>query len=383
MTILAVVLALAAQQIPNFKEQVVDPEVGVGYALTIADINADGKPDIVVVTEIPDQVVWYENPAWKRRVIVEKEPKLPVCIQALDVDGDGKTELFLGADWQPSNTKTGGSVWLLKRPDDLEKPWTPIKVDEAPTMHRMRVVNGQIACKTLHGKDAKPGEGAGAVCFTLKKPSDPFTGKWEREMIQNELHITHNFWAVDWDGDGKDEVLIAGLEGVYLLKGSGGAWAKVKIGDGDPVKKGAGEIKVGRLPGGKRYIATVEPWHGHSAAVYIEPDKADQPWRRQVLIADHKGGHAVWTADLTGSKVDSLVVGFRGFPESKNPEDSIVYVFHPSDSSGEKWEKKVLDHKGLGSEDAICADLNGDGRIDIIGVGRSTKNVKVYWNEGK
>ena len=47
------------------------------------------------------------------------------------------------------------------------------------------------------------------------------------------------------------------------------------IGDGDPVKKGAGEIKVGRLPGGKRYIATVEPWHGHSSAVYIEPDKDD------------------------------------------------------------------------------------------------------------
>jgi hypothetical protein len=58
-------------------------------------------------------------------------------------------------------------------------------------------------------------------------------------------------------------------------------------------------------------------------------------------------------------------------------------VFHPSDAKGETWEKKVLDHKGLGSEDIICADLNGDGKIDIIGVGRSTKNVKVYWNEGK
>jgi len=382
MNTLAVVLALLAQQIPTFKDQVIDPDVGVGYALTIADINADGKPDVVVVTEIPDQVVWYENPTWKRRVIVEKEPKLPVCIQALDVDGDGKTELFLGADWQPSNTKTGGSVWLLKRPDDLDKPWTPIKVDEAPTLHRMRVVNGQIACKTLHGKDSKPGEGAGAVCFTLKKPSDPFTGKWEREMIQNELHITHNFWPVDWDGDGKDEVLIAGLEGVFLLKGSGGAWAKTKIGDGDPVKKGAGEIKVGRLPGGKRYVATVEPWHGHSSAVYIEPDKADQPWRRQVLVENHKGGHAVWAADLTNSKVDSLVVGFRGVPEGKKDE-CVVYVFHPLDSSGEKWDKKVLDEKGLGSEDIVCSDLNGDGKIDIIGVGRSTKNVKIYWNEGK
>ena len=373
-------LVLALQQIPNFKEQVVDPALGTGYAVTIADINGDGKPDIVVVTEEPDQVVWFENPTWKKHPIVGKEIRLPVCVQAMDVDGDGKTELLLGADWQPSNSKTGGSVWLLKRPADLDQPWTPIKLDEEPLMHRFRIVNGQFACKTLKGRDSASGDGNPALLFLLKKPADPFKDKWTREVVQNELHITHNFWPVDLDGDGKQEILLAGLEGVFVYKQGDGKWTPTKIGDGDPVKRGAGEIKLGRLPGGKRYIATVEPWHGHSAAVYIEPDKADQPWRRQVLVENHKGGHALWAADLTGTKVDSLVVGFRGFPESKDPNDSIVYVFHPSDAKGETWEKKVLDHKGLGCEDAICADLDGDGKIDIIGVGRSTKNVKIYWN---
>jgi hypothetical protein len=378
MIMLAVVLAL--QQIPNFKEQVVDPALGTGYAVTIADINGDGKPDIVVVTEEPDQVVWFENPTWKKHPIVGKEIRLPVCVQAMDVDGDGKTELLLGADWQPSNSKTGGSVWLLQRPADLDQPWTPIKLDEEPLMHRFRIVNGQFACKTLKGRDSASGDGNPALLFLLKKPADPFKDKWTREVVQNDVHITHNFWPVDMDGDGKQEILLAGLEGVFIFKQGDGKWERTKIGDGDPVKRGAGEIKLGRLPGGKRYIATVEPWHGHSAAVYIEPDKAGDPWRRQVLIDNHKGGHALWAADLTGTKVDSLVVGFRGFPESKDPNDSIVYVFHPSDAKGETWEKKVLDHKGLGSEDIICSDLDGDGKIDIVGVGRSTKNVKIYWN---
>ncbi len=390
--IIPVTGTLFQEKLPIFKEQIIDPAVGVGYAVSVADINHDGKTDIVVVTENPDQVVWYENPGWKKRVIVEGAPKLPVCIQPLDVDNDGKVELMLGADWQPSNSRTGGTIWLLRRPSDLNRAWTPIKIDEEPTMHRMRVmdVDGrgrkELVCSPLHGRETKGPEwwnGSGASLFLLRRPAQPFTEPWKREVINNELHINHNVWPIDWDGDRRDEILAAAYEGVFLFKkAADGKWVKQKIGEGHPEKHGAGEIKAGRLPGGKRYIATIEPWHGQQAVVYTEPSQSDQLWKRRTLIEDHKGGHAVWTADLTGTGVDSLVVGFRGPPEGQI-EDGIVYLFHPLDSRGENWEKRVLDAKGLGSEDVICADLNGDGRIDIVGVGRSTKNVKVYWNQGR
>ncbi len=376
----------------RFREEVIDPAVGVGYAVTVADLNGDRKPDIVAVTENPDQVVWYENPGWKRRVVAAGFPKLPVCIQAMDVDGDGALELILGADWQPSNTKSGGTVWLLQRPADLDRPWTPIKIDEEPTMHRMRVIDldgkgrKEIVCSPLHGRENKGPEwwnGAGASLYLLRRPAQPFKEPWKREIISNELHITHNVWPVDWNRDGKEELLAAGYEGVFLFKRTAeGKWSKEQLGTGDPEKRGAGEIKAGRLPGGKRYLATVEPWHGHQAVVYTPPSAGRGLWQRQALIRDHKGGHAVWTADLTGTGIDSLVVGFRGVPEGRL-EDAIVYLLHPLDRAGAKWETQVLDAKGLGSEDIVCADLNGDGRNEIIGIGRSTKNVKIYWNEGK
>ena len=33
-------------------------------------------------------------------------------------------------------------------------------------------------------------------------------------------------------------------------------------------------------------------------------------------------------------------------------------------------------------EDITAGDLNGDGRIDIVAVGRQTHNIRIYWNEG-
>lgn len=390
--IISSITALGQATRLNFKEQIVDPSVGVGYAVTVADLNHDGKTDIIAVTENPDQVVWYENPSWTKRIIVAGSPKLPVSVQPFDVDADGKVELILGADWQPSNTATGGTIWLLQRPPDLNQPWTPIMINEEPTLHRLRVIDvdgrgrKELVCSPLHGRGAKGPEwwqGSGAALYILRRPADPFKQPWQREVINNQLHIMHNVWPLDWDGDGKEEILAAAYEGVFLFKkAADGKWVKQQIGAGDPEKFGAGEIKVGRLPGGKRYLATVEPWHGHQAVVYTTPEQAGPLWKRQVLIENHKGGHAVWTADLTGTKVDALIFGFRGAPEGK-AEDAIVYILHPLDRAGSKWEKQVLDAQGLGAEDVICADLDKDGKTDIIGVGRSTKNVKIYWNKGQ
>lgn len=35
----------------------------------------------------------------------------------------------------------------------------------------------------------------------------------------------------------------------------------------------------------------------------------------------------------------------------------------------------------MACEDLKIADLNGDGKLDIIASGRATKNLVIYWNE--
>src|SRR5262245_37379840 len=81
---------------PTFRTQEIDKGLGVCYAVLLVDINGDGKKDIVVVN--PNRVVWYENPTWKRRTIVEGTT-IPdnECIDAFDIDGDGQVDLALGS----------------------------------------------------------------------------------------------------------------------------------------------------------------------------------------------------------------------------------------------------------------------------------------------
>ena len=87
--LLASLLAVASQaQTPNFKEQLIDAEVGIGYGLAVADVNGDQRTDILLADS--NVIVWYENPTWKKHIIAEKlTEKDHVCIAARDINGDG------------------------------------------------------------------------------------------------------------------------------------------------------------------------------------------------------------------------------------------------------------------------------------------------------
>ncbi len=93
-----------------------------------------------------------------------------------------------------------------------------------------------------------------------------------------------------------------------------------------------------------------------------------------------KWGHAVACANLDDDADDELVIGVRDTLDAAHPCG--LRIYDPSDATGRKWTAQAVDPGGVAIEDLAVADLDGDGRADVVAAGRQTKNVRIYWNQG-
>lgn len=380
---------------PTFRTQEIETTFKVGYAVTLVDINNDGKKDIVVVDA--DRVVWYENPTWKRRTILQGQTKPDnVCIAAADIDGDGQVDLALGADWKPFNTKSGGTLQWLKRGKTLDEPWTLYPIHEEPTVHRIRFADvlgegkpqlinvpliGRNATKDMNWMDGNP-----VRIIAHKIPKDPTKDRWEPVVLDESLHVIHNFFPIPAADGKRMDVLTASYEGVGLISKMGDKFSTRRIGEGNQANpksnRGASEIKQGTLKSKKKYIATIEPWHGNQVVVYTEPSDPAKMWDRHVVDEQLKWGHGVWCADLDGDGDEELIIGIRDDLSGKPGEKCGVRIYKCLDGVGAKWARQIIEDGGVAVEDLAATDLDGDGRVDIVAVGRKTGNCRIYWNEG-
>lgn len=379
---------------PRFKTQEIEKSgLDVGYAVTLVDVDGDGKKDIVVVDS--ERVIWYQNPDWKLRHIIKGMTRPHnVCIDAHDIDGDGQLDFALGADWKPFNTKSGGTLQWLKRGKTLDDPWALFPIDEEPTVHRIRFadIDGSgkkaLVSAPLMGRGATQKanwvDGSPVRVTAYRIPKDPTKDRWQPFILDESLHVIHNLWPVP-SADGKSmNILAASYEGVTLLHGKGEKWSAQRLGlgnqDNPKSNRGASEIKQGKLKNGRTFIATIEPWHGFQVVVYTEPEKGAL-WTRTVIDDELKWGHGVWTADLDGDGGDELIIGVR---DNKDKTHRCgVRLYKTTDATGQKWARSIIDDGGVAVEDLAAADLDGDGRIDIVAVGRATHNARIYWNQGK
>jgi hypothetical protein len=361
---------------PKFRAVTIDDKIQIGYGVTTADVDGDGKTDIVLADKT--QFVWYRNPKWEKYILAENLTKQDnVCIAARDIDGDGKAEIAVGAGWNPGDTVGSGAVFYLNPTKDRMAQWEAIPLPHVPTIHRMRWIEApgagfELLSVPLHGYGNKTtGEGEGAAIMTYRKPAEPHQ-PWETNTLVKQWHKTHNF-----DPTGKT-IWVAAKEGIFAIGREQGKIATAQFGKNDV--GGVGEVRIGNRDKPNQFLAAVEPMHGTNLAIFTPPAKGASGyiWERRVLDSSLADGHALACGDFVGLGRDQIVVGWRAMGGKAKVG---VKLFTPMADDLKEWRATLVDDNGMACEDLCLADLNGDGKLDIIAAGRATKNVKIYFNE--
>ncbi|WP_406695082.1 VCBS repeat-containing protein [Singulisphaera sp. Ch08] len=141
-------VAAEPRTLPQFERIVIDDNFPGAYQVEVADVNGDGKPDVVALGG--GTCAWYENPTWKKRIVTNpKQTPGIISTATTDLDGDGKAEIAIGYEFS-MNQPTKGKLLLAHPGKGLDDPWSLVPVGDVPSIHRVRWMH-----KTIYiGKNA-------------------------------------------------------------------------------------------------------------------------------------------------------------------------------------------------------------------------------------
>ena len=349
-------------------------------AASVADINRDGKPDIV------SGPYWFAGPAFEPHAFranqgaanyLHSNSDLPY-----DVDGDGWTDVIVGA-WGEE-----GIVWF-RNPGaaalPLGRPWE---------RRQLTPTKGRIERADLHDYDGDGIPEIHTMSYVKQEPSDVY--RFTRKT----------------DGSPSVVKFVLGLEG----GGHGYAWGDV---NGDGREDFLTEIGWYERPPGNPFAA---PWklhpetalphpscpfvvkdvnrdgrldilfgRAHAYGIYWWEQLPPKPggttvWKKHVIDESWSQGHVVGLADLDGDGVEELVSGKCVYAHAKGDpgtEDPAVFYYYRWNQAASRFTRHTIagpgENIGLGRQ-LTMADLNGDGRIDVVAPGHF--GLYVLINEG-
>ncbi len=371
----------------QFRTHLIEGKIPGGYSVLVTDVNHDGKPDVIGMTSRITELAWYENPSWERHVVIHDMTGL-VNMAASDIDGDGIPEIAIQNEFSMVAAKSPGLVWLLRHQGDPREPWKSTKVDALITSHhvawadvdgdgKMELINAPL----IGPKALAPKYEDHVPLVYYRVPKD-LQAEWNRKVIDDQLYgVLHRVRVVKWTPGKRDQLLTAGFDGIVLHQASGSGdnlrWENKLLAKGhqeEAPRAGTSDVAMGRL-NKNRILAAVEPWHGNEVVVYTGGQSGQ--WQRRVIFSELKEGHEVCVGDFNGDGRDDIVAGDRA-----KGEISSAHLFYSQDDAGTQWRHEILDPMGMSASGCSVADMNGDGRPDIVMIGGATANIKWYENLG-
>jgi hypothetical protein len=381
---LATARPLGAPRPPDipFRTQMIDG--GASETAAVADINRDGRLDIVSGEH------WYEGPSWTRHKFrelgfsgnyIDGFSDMPV-----DVDGDGSVDIA-------SVTWFAKKISWFRNPGKGQGSWTEADINTG--------FNIEFATLADLDNDGRATEivaqenGTGQSWYEVKDK------RWVKHVVSDRSY-GHGIGAGDVNKDGRNDILTprGWLEAPADPRAAGNwtyhpAWESVNVvitprdTPGAPAPAAPALPRVAELgfmhvldvnADGRNDVVTAA---GHDYGVFWFEQGADGKWTKRVIDNAWSQGHASTLIDINGDGRLDLVTGKRFMahngsdPGEREPLGVYWYEYRPAPTPqggpGVEWIRHLIDFGGRmgGGMQIPVVDLDGDGDLDVVCAGKS------------
>lgn len=307
----------------------------------IGDINADGRPDVLVVDNNNGRLLWFANnpdPAagpWQDHVLTTDCPRA-YDVVLVDLDGDGDLDAA-------SSGYTSGQVNWYENPgaNGWAQPWPRHTIDHAmPEARTIRAGDfdrdGDV--DLLASAAAQPDNSTGLQSHLVwyENPGRPALKPWKTHIIEGRIRGAIHGHPVDMDNDGDLDVVMAfGMRRALV----------------DQINRHAVVW----------YEDTGSPGQGQS-------------WQRH-RIATLPGAHEAFAVDLdTDGDIDVVATAWE------KGHGKVVWYENNSDPR-HAWTPHILKGSWDSAGQVIAADLTGNGWPDLAATADDGANSNAITNE--